>query len=63
MSRLRAYAGLWGLVAVVGATLVFLLSAAAPTVNRVQDTALRRTGEGRFEVEIVPTKRRNLSVT
>ena len=44
LRRVRAYAGMWGLVAAVGCTLVFLLAAAPRTVNRIQDVALRRSG-------------------
>jgi putative ABC transport system permease protein len=41
--RVGAHRGLWSLVAVLGLTVLFLLTAAPRTVNRIEDEALRRT--------------------
>lgn len=41
MRRLRAYAGLWALVGLLSAAMVFLAAAAGPTIREIEDRALR----------------------
>jgi putative ABC transport system permease protein len=56
-ARLRAYAGLWILLALLGAVLVFVAAAAGPANRHVTDQALRQS------IAQAPTSARDLTVS